>query len=132
MKLSSDNKKSLDAIREKIVAKSTQYSEDEMIKLNAVFGEVLTFTGNRPRKVDLSCQHCINEAVGVLYNYVTYHEPATPVHRPTIVREVKPEDERVATTFDAKETTLTNLETGEKEAPVKKTRRPRTVKPKSK
>lgn len=159
MKLSADNKKALDAIREKIVAKSTEYTEDEMIKLNAVFGEVLSFTGKKPRKVDKSCSSCIMEAVKIVYNYVTYHEPASPVHRPTIVREVKPEDLNLS--GEMKEVKALRIVDGEvsevtmdipadlpdgysvegkvketkplhTETPVKKTRRPRTVKPKSK
>lgn len=138
MKLSADNKKALDAIREKIVAKSTEYTEDEMIKLNAVFGEVLSFTGKKPRKVDKSCSSCIMEAVKIVYNYVTYHEPASPVHRPTIVREVKPEDNKNMTlegrvsSEEINETYKSSEPDQKKEAPVKRTRRPRTVKPKSK
>lgn len=168
MTLSAQNKAYLDELRDRIKRKHVEYNEEDLLKLSSVYGQVLEFSGIKGGgKIDKSCSSCIMEPVKILFNYITYHEPVVPVHRATIVKEVKP-----VVVFDSELPVLTNIATGEKttpviewgndntfpekvkelpekespvkhvvsnekpqgpfssEPPVKKTRRPRTVKPK--
>jgi hypothetical protein len=91
MTLSAENKAYLDELRDRIKRKHVEYNEDDLLKLSSVYGQVLEFSGIKGGgKIDKSCSSCIMEPVKILFNYITYHEPVTPVHRATIVKEVKP------------------------------------------
>jgi hypothetical protein len=92
MTLSAENKAYLDELRDRIKKKHVEYNEDDLLKLSSVYGQVLEFSGIKGGgKIDKSCSSCIMEPVKILFNYITYHEPVVPVHRATIVKEVKPE-----------------------------------------
>lgn len=113
MTLSAENKAYLDEFRDRIKKKHPTYSEEELLKLSSVYGQVLEFSGIKGGgKIDKSCSACIMETVKILFNYITYHEPVVPVNRATIVKEVKP-----VVVFDAEPPVLVNLATGEKSIP---------------
>jgi hypothetical protein len=93
MTLSAENKAYLDELRDRIKNKHVEYNEDDLLKLSSVYGQVLEFSGIKGGgKIDKSCSSCIMEPVKILFNYITYHEPVVPVHRATIVKEVRPEE----------------------------------------
>lgn len=162
MKLSAEGKEALDAIRAKVNKKNADLNEDELIKLNAVYNEVLSFNGVHPVRIDKTCSSCKMEALNIVSNYVQYYEPATPQKRTGEVKEVKDEqsekdyqeaqkedrilqqqvikaikeqDETLTSGYGVKSTGNPSHTTKAAEpepAPVKKTRKPRTVKPKAK
>lgn len=74
MKIEKETKASLDAIRDKVMQRDTVLSRDELNHLATVYSDIQKIETGKGRVLDQTCSSCINQAMTVLYNYVTFHE----------------------------------------------------------
>lgn len=76
LKLKKETQSDLEDIRELIEKKN--YSEfrgdRNRLKLSEVYREVMAFSGFKVNGINAVCDSCINDAVNIVYNFVTYHE----------------------------------------------------------
>lgn len=81
--LSDKGKQALDEIRQKVKSRDPKWTNPELDKLDAVYSEITKLaTGKDTKPLDRTCINCssFNRAIGIVYNYITYHEQK-PVDR---------------------------------------------------
>ena len=74
MKLSKEANESLELIRAKVNRKDIDFSNQELLYLDEVYGEITKLSTGKAHIISRGCSSCINNAVNIVYNFVTYHE----------------------------------------------------------
>lgn len=93
-----NTKEELEKIRWKVVNNQTDFSKAEILCLAAVYTEIQTAIGKKPKPFDVTCTSCIKTAAGVVKNFILYHEekqlstPTKAVITKTVVSEPTPDE----------------------------------------
>lgn len=74
-------KESLDLIRGKIMRQAIDFTQPEKLALSEVYAFVTKLAG-KERVLQIGCSSCVNSAVHILYNYITYHEEIVVTEKP--------------------------------------------------
>lgn len=74
MKLSKESNESLEKIRAKVTRKDIDFNQHELLYLDEVYGEITKLSTGKAQVISRGCSSCINNAVNIVYNFVTYHE----------------------------------------------------------
>lgn len=88
-----NTKEELEQIRWKVVNNQTDFSKAEILCLAAVYTELQTAIGKKPKTFDVTCTSCIKTAAGVVKNFIQFHEeiqvskPTKAVITKTVVTE---------------------------------------------
>ena len=80
MKLSKESNESLNKIRAKVTRKDIDFNQHELLYLDEVYAEITKLSTGKAQVISRGCSSCINNAVNIVYNFVTYHEEK---HEPT-------------------------------------------------
>ena len=80
MKLSKESNESLNKIRAKVTRKDIDFNQQELLYLDEVYAEITKLSTGKAQVISRGCSSCINNAVNIVYNFVTYHEEK---HEPT-------------------------------------------------
>lgn len=80
MKLSKESNESLNKIRAKVARKDIDFNQHELLCLDEVYAEITKLSTGKAQVISRGCSSCINNAVNIVYNFVTYHEEK---HEPT-------------------------------------------------
>lgn len=80
MKLSKESNESLNKIRAKVTRKDIDFNQNELLYLDEVYAEITKLSTGKAQVISRGCSSCINNAVNIVYNFVTYHEEK---HEPT-------------------------------------------------
>ena len=80
MKLSKESNESLNKIRAKVTRKDIDFNQQELLYLDEVYAEITKLSTGKSQVISRGCSSCINNAVNIVYNFVTYHEEK---HEPT-------------------------------------------------
>lgn len=80
MKLSKETNESLNKIRAKVTRKDIDFNQQELLYLDEVYAEITKLSTGKAQVISRGCSSCINNAVNIVYNFVTYHEEK---HEPT-------------------------------------------------
>lgn len=80
MKLSKESNESLNKIRAKVTRKDIDFNQQEQLYLDEVYAEITKLSTGKAQVISRGCSSCINNAVNIVYNFVTYHEEK---HEPT-------------------------------------------------
>ena len=80
MKLSKESNESLNKIRAKVTRKDIDFNQQELLHLDEVYAEITKLSTGKSQVISRGCSSCINNAVNIVYNFVTYHEEK---HEPT-------------------------------------------------
>lgn len=87
MKLSKESNESLEKIRAKVTRKDIDFNQQELLYLDEVYSEITKQSTGKAQVISRGCSSCINNAVNIVYNFVTYHEEkheATEKNTPNI------------------------------------------------
>ena len=74
MKLSKESNESLNKIRAKVTRKDIDFNQQELLYLDEVYAEITKLSTGKAQVISRGCSSCINNAVNIVYNFVTYHE----------------------------------------------------------
>lgn len=74
MKLSKESNESLEKIRGKVTRKDIDFNTQELLYLDEVYAEITKLSTGKAQVISRGCSSCINNAVNIVYNFVTYHE----------------------------------------------------------
>lgn len=74
MKLSKESNESLNKIRAKVTRKDIDFNQHELLYLDEVYAEITKLSTGKAQVISRGCSSCINNAVNIVYNFVTYHE----------------------------------------------------------
>lgn len=74
MKLSKESNESLEKIRAKVTRKDIDFNTQELLYLDEVYAEITKQSTGKAQVISRGCSSCINNAVNIVYNFVTYHE----------------------------------------------------------
>lgn len=74
MKLSKEANESLELIRAKVNRKDIDFSNQELLYLDEVYGEITKISTGKAHIISRGCSSCVNNAVNIVYNFVMYHE----------------------------------------------------------
>ena len=74
MKLSKETNESLNKIRAKVTRKDIDFNQQELLYLDEVYAEITKLSTGKAQVISRGCSSCINNAVNIVYNFVTYHE----------------------------------------------------------
>lgn len=74
MKLSKESNESLGKIRAKVTRKDIDFNTQELLYLDEVYAEITKLSTGKSQVISRGCSSCINNAVNIVYNFVTYHE----------------------------------------------------------
>lgn len=124
--LTDETQKSLEAIRHKVSDKgkytSSDYTAQDVLHLQEVNREVLKWSGINQSTINMSCTSCIQEAINIVYNYVTYHEIRPDNRKAKVIAVASKELLAAAKNISGKiqfvkgestKPTIENIETGE-------------------
>src|SRR6186713_997747 len=71
-----DSIDSLNAIRQKVTTRQTDFSKKELLQLEEVYIEIQEKrVGKKNVILDKGCSSCISSAANIVFNYITFHEP---------------------------------------------------------
>lgn len=73
-----DSIDSLNAIRQKVSTRQTDFNKRELDQLEEVYAEIQEkFVRKKNVTLDKGCASCISSAANIVFNYISFHEPKT-------------------------------------------------------
>lgn len=86
-----DSIDSLNAIRQKVTTRQTDFNQKELLLLEEVYSEIQSkFVGKKNVILDKGCSSCISSAANIVFNYINFHEPRQiEIEKPIPVEDVE-------------------------------------------
>lgn len=86
-----DSIDSLNAIRQKVTTRQTDFNQKELLLLEEVYSEIQEkFVGKKNVTLDKGCSSCISSAANIVFNYINFYEPKQiEIEKPIPVEDVE-------------------------------------------